>query len=216
MQAGQDARTLASKVIGVTTGGTVQGLTWHDRTRGGGRSGGGGGGGAQHILIDNDVLHLVVELVVADFVGTGFALSQEALLSAHYGGRRGHHRPGRPCHVQGQVTAGLIDDYFAFTSAIPCYSGRGRIARLGDGHRALSGELLRLDDLDGVHGDGDGLAPEAGHSQVGGGAVALISTGHSCWVFCKEEQIRRLPRSQPFEGTWGRMVASMFPLRDPP
>lgn len=110
-----------------------------------------------------------MELVVADFVGTGFALRQEALLPAHYGGRGGHHGPGRPCYIQGQVAAGLVDDDFAFTPAVPRHSGWWGIARLGDWHRALSGELLRLDDLDGVHGDGNGLTPEAGHSHVFGG-----------------------------------------------
>ncbi len=100
-----------------------------------------------------------MELVVADFVGTSFALRQEALLPARHGGCGRHHRPGGACNVQGQVAAGLVDDDFAFTTTVPCHSGGWGIPWLGDGHRALSGELLRLDDLDGVHGDGDRLTP---------------------------------------------------------
>lgn len=192
MQAGEDARTLAGKVVGVTARGAVQGLAGHDGPRGGGGrggAGGGGGGGAQDVLVDDDVLHLVVELVVADLVGTGFALRQEALLPASHGGRRGHHGPRRghagAHHLQGQVAAGLVDDDLPLASAVPRDPGRRGVARLGDGHRALPGELLRLDDLDGVHWDGDGLASEAGHSLVWrlglwemgrwGGAVDLIS-----------------------------------------
>lgn len=105
-----------------------------------------------------------MELVVADFIGTGFALRQEALLPARHGGRGRHHWPGRARYVQCQVAAGLINNDFPLTAAVPRHSGWRRIAGLGDWHRALSGELLRLYNLDGVHGDGDGLTPEAGHS----------------------------------------------------
>lgn len=169
VQAGKNAWTLSGKIVSVTTGGAVQGLAGHDGPWGRGRgSGGGGGGRAQHILIDYDVIHLIVELVVADFIGTGFALRQEALLPAQHGGRRGNHWPGRPCDVQCQVAAGLVDDDFPFAATIPCHSGWWGIAWLSDGHRALSGKLFRLNDLDGVHGDGDGLTPEAGHSHTFG------------------------------------------------
>lgn len=201
VQAGKDARTLASEVVGVTAGGAVQGLAGHDGSRGGGgRSGGGGGGGAQHVLVDDDVFHLVVELVVADFVGTGFALRQEALLPAHHWSCGGHHRPGGPCHVQGQVTAGLVDDDFAFTSTVPRHSGGWGIARLRDGHRALSGELLRLDDLDGVHGDGDGLTPEAGHSHVFEGGRERGCGSYQRWT--------TLPGSGQRGKTWAPSVKS--------
>lgn len=183
MQAGEDARALAGEVVGVAAGGAVEGLAGHDGSRGGGgRGGGGGGGGAQHVLVDYDVFHLVVELVVADLVGTGFALRQEALLPARHGGRGGHHRPGGPRYVQGQVAAGLVDDNLAFTSAVPRHSGGRGIARLGDGDWALSGELLRLDDLDGVHGDGDGLTPEAGHSHVCGGGRETGCGSNQRWT----------------------------------
>lgn len=169
VQAGEDARTLARKVVGVTAGGAVQRLAGHDGPRGGrgGRGGGRGGGGAQHVLVDDDVVHLVVELVVADVVGTGFALRQEALLPTRQGrGRRGRHLPGGARDLQGQVAAGLVDDDFAFASAVPRHPGGWCIAGLGDGNGALSGELLRLDDLDGVHRDADRLAPETGHPHV--------------------------------------------------
>lgn len=164
VQAGEDTRTLAGKVVGVTAGGAVQGLAGHHGPRGRGGRGGRSGGRAQHVLVDDDVLHLVVELVVADFVGTGFALRQEALLPARHRYWGGHDRPGGPRHLQSQVAARLIDDDFTLAAAIPRHSGRRGVARLCDRHGALSGELLRLDDLNGVHGDGDGLAPEAGHS----------------------------------------------------
>lgn len=201
MQAGEDARALAGEVVGVTAGGAVQGLARHDGPRGGGgRSGGGGGGGAQHVLVDYDVFHLVVELVVADFVGTGFALRQEALLPARHGGRWGHHRPGGASDVQGQVAAGLVDDDFAFTSAVPRHSGGRGIARLGDRHRALSGELLRLDDLDGVHGDGDGLTPEAGHSHVFGGGGGRGCGSYQRWT--------PLPGSGQGEKNWALSLKS--------
>ena len=182
MQAGENTRTLPGKVVSVTTGGAVQGLAGHDGPRGGRGSGGGCGGGAQHILIDYDVVHLVMELVVADFVGTGFALRQEALLPAHHGGRRGHHRPGRPCDFQCQVAAGLVDDDFTFTATIPRHSGWWGIAWLSDGHRALSGKLFRLNDLDGVHGDGDGLTPEAGHSHTFGDVRENSCISDQCWT----------------------------------
>lgn len=179
VQAGEDARPLAGKVVGVAAGGAVQRLARHDGPGGGrGRGGGGGGGGgAQHVLVDDDVLHLVVELVVADLVGTGLALRQEALLPSHHGGGGGHHGSGGPCDVQGQVAAGLVDDDLALAAAVPRHSGRRGVAGLGDGHRTLPGELLRLDDLDGVHGDGDGLAPEAGHSHVPGEAEVWAERG---------------------------------------
>ena len=175
VQAGQDARTLAREVVGVAAGGAVQGLAGHHRAAGGGGGGGGrggggrgGGGGAQHVLVDYYVLHLVVELVVADLVGTGFARRQEAGIPAQHRGHLGHHRPGRPRHVQGQVAAGLVDYDLALAAAVPRHPGGRGEARLGDGHGTLSGELLRLNDLDGVHGDGDRLASEAGHSHRSG------------------------------------------------
>lgn len=100
-----------------------------------------------------------MELVVADFVGTGFALRQEALLPACYRDWRGHHGPRRSCYVQGQVTTGLVDDDLALTAAIPRHSGGWGIAWLSDWHRTLSGKLFRLNDLDGIHGDGNRLSP---------------------------------------------------------
>lgn len=192
VQAGEDAWTLPGKVVGVAAGGAVQGLAGHDWPRGGGGgSGGRGGGGAQHILVDYDVFHLVVELVVAYFVGTSFTLRQEALLPANHWSWGGHHRPGGTCDVQSQIAAGLVDNDLSFSSAIPCHSwGRG-IAGLGDRHRALSGKLFRLDDLDGVHGDGDGLTPEAGHSHVfrGGRERGCGSNQQPCLVLCKGKSI---------------------------
>lgn len=201
MQAGEDAWTLAGEVVGVTAGGAVQGLAGHDGSRGGGGgSRGGGGGGAQHVLVDDDVLHLVMELVVADFIGTGFALRQEALLPAQDGGRRGHHGPGGACHVQGDIAAGLVDDDFAFTSTVPRHSGWRGIAWLGDGNRALSGELLRLDDLNRVHGDGDRLTPEAGHSHVFGGGRDRGCGSYQRWT--------HLPGSGQGENNWALALKS--------
>lgn len=200
VQAGQDAGALAREVVGVAAGGAVQGLAGHHRARGGGGGGGGrrrrgGGGGAQHVLIDDHVLHLVVELVVADLVGTGFALRQEAGVPAQHRGHLGHQGPGRARHLQAQLAARLVHDDLALAAppadpaaAVPGHPGGRGVARLGDGHWTLAGELLRLDNLDGVHGDGDRRAPEAGHSHgcgggawaEAGGAAALSGAGGSC------------------------------------
>lgn len=219
VQAGEDAGTLPGKVVCVAAGGAVQWFTGHDRPWGGGRwrSGGGGGGGAQYILVDDDVVHLVVELMVADFIGTGFPLRQEAVLPAHDGGRRGHHRPCRPWYVQSQVTAGLVHNDFPFTATVPRHSRRRGVPWLGDGHRAFSRELLRLNYLHGVHGDGDRLAPKAGHSHSYGilRRDGCCSNQHLTPCFLAEEDQTPSLRSAS-RGDMGTEGALHVSFRDPP